>query len=48
MSEINIKITETQLKMLVQMMNMVQVKLAEAPELLDLKKRLDSVEVKEK
>lgn len=46
MSEITIKITETHLKMLVQMLNMVQVKLSEAPDLLDLKKRLESIEVK--
>ena len=48
MTDINIKITETQLKMLINMLNMVQVRLTEAPDLLDLKKRLDVLQVNEK
>ena len=47
MTEITIKITDTQLKMLVQLLNMVQVRLSEAPDFLDLKRRLDAIEVKE-
>lgn len=48
MTEITIKITETQHKMLIQMLNMVQVRLNEAQEMLDLKQRIESVKVKEK
>jgi len=46
MSEITIKITEPQLKILQAMLNQVQVRLSEAPDFMDLKKRLDAVEVK--
>ena len=47
MSEIMIKITEAQLKILIAMLNQVQVRLTEAPDFLDLKKRLDAIELKE-
>jgi hypothetical protein len=45
MAEITIKITEAQLKILIAMLNQVQVRLTEAPDFIDLKKRLDAIEV---
>ena len=47
MTEIILKITEEQYKILVAMLSQVQVRLAEAPDFLDLKKRLDLIELKE-
>jgi len=47
MTEIMIKITEAQLKILLALLNQVQVRLSEAPDFMDLKKRLDAVEVKQ-
>jgi hypothetical protein len=47
MTEITIKITEAQLRILIAMLNQVQVRLSEAPDFLDLKKRLDMIELKE-
>jgi len=47
MTEIILKITEPQLKILNAMLNQVQVRLSEAPDFMDLKKRLDAVEVKQ-
>jgi hypothetical protein len=44
MTEITIKITETQVKILVQLLNMVQVRISEAPELIDLKARIEAAQ----
>jgi hypothetical protein len=46
MEEITISITEAQKEKLIQMLNMVQVRLSEAPDMLDLKKRIEEAQAK--
>jgi len=44
MDEITIKITEAQLKILLAMLNQVQVRLNEAPDFIDLKTRIEAAQ----